>query len=166
MVLALKEIIKFYDNKTSVQEVLSKFEAVESNRKEEVEGFLKNNAYDMEVDKQSATYIITNDDKAKNGEMTIDGYFTIALKALEFAEDISKNKRVNLSGKKDKYVPDYLIGQIAKSKTAPARAGVEYLNMAISYIKAASKIVGCSLVYLDCEDNMSLIPISEPTRPD
>lgn len=155
MVLALKEIIKSLNyDKTSVQEVLSSFEAVESKSKKEVEDFLQNHAYDMEIDKQSATYIIVDDEKCDNGEKTIDGYFTIALKTLKFTEDISNRTRRKLSGKSDEYIPAYLIGQLAKSKTACARAGVGYLQTAISYIKSVSEVVGGSLIYLDCDDEL------------
>lgn len=155
MVLALKEIIKALDyDKTSVQEVLSSFEAVESKSKKEVEDFLLNSAYDMEIDKQSATYIIVNDDEFQNGEMSIDGYFTIALKTLKFAEHVSNRTRRKISGKKDEYIPAYLIGQLAKSKTACARAGIDYLHTAISYIKYVSEVVGGSIIYLDCDDEL------------
>lgn len=155
MVLALKEIIKALDyDKTSVQEVLSSFEAVDTKSKQEVETFLRNNAYSMEIEKQSATYLIVNDDDFKNGLMTIDGYFTIAIKTLKFAEEISKSTRRKISGKKDEYIPAYLIGQLAKSKTAYARAGVDYLNTAISYIKLVSEVVGGSMIYLDCDDEL------------
>lgn len=101
MVLALKEIIKALDyDKTSVQEVLSSFEAVDTKSKQEVETFLRNNAYSMEIEKQSATYLIVNDDDFKNGLMTIDGYFTISIKTLKFAEEISKSTRRKISGKR------------------------------------------------------------------
>ena len=46
--------------------------------------------------------------------------------------------------------PVYLIGQLARGKYAPKGSGGEYLDMAISYIKRASDLIGGNFIYLDC----------------
>ncbi len=154
MVLALKEIIESLNDKASVEEVLSRFNAVESSSKAEVEDFLHHDAYRMELDGQSVTYLITNDEAMSRGDTVIDGYFTIAVKTFQFSGDISKRTRRKLSGKKDSYVPAYLIGQLAKGVSAGKGDGKAYLQTAIGYIKAAINIVGGRLVYLDCNDEL------------
>ncbi|MDE6244542.1 MAG: hypothetical protein K2M50_02675 [Treponemataceae bacterium] len=64
MVLKLKEINRaFHYDKTSVEEVLSTFEAVASPSKDDVEYFLKEKAFDMENTGQSVTYLMLNDEK-------------------------------------------------------------------------------------------------------
>ena len=156
MVFSLKEIIENFDNnKTSVQEVLSTFIAEETESKADVEDFLVNKAYDMELESQAATYIISNDDEYKNGNLVIDGYFTIALKVFHFI-NTSKNKIKKISGKREEHVPAYLIGQLAKREGSPHGKGKEFLSFAIDYIKQAINIVGGRLVYLDCKDSLIL----------
>lgn len=155
MVVSLKKIIKAANfDKDSVEAVLSTFNAVNSTSKEEVENFLRKNAYRMELDGQSATYLIINDEAQEKGYRVIDGYFTIAIKTLHFDDKISNNKRRKMTGKTDDFVPAYLIGQLAKSDSAPKGAGKSYLDIAISYIKTAAQIVGGRLIYLDCDDNL------------
>ena len=87
MVLKLKEINRaFHYDKTSVEEVLSTFEAVASPSKDDVESFLKEKAFDMENTGQSVTYLILNDENLKENKFIIDGYFTLAIKAFEFRD--------------------------------------------------------------------------------
>ena len=153
MVFSLKEIIEIYNNdKTSVEEVLSTFTAADTESKCDVENFLINKAFDMEKLGQSATYIISNDEEFEKGNLVIEGYFTLALKAFHFC-DTSKRRIKKITGKGEKYVPAYLIGQLAKREGAPHGIGGKFLLFAIDYIKEAIKIVGGRLIYIECKDS-------------
>lgn len=155
MVLTLKEIIRAFNNdKASVEEVLSDFEAVNTPSKDDVESFLKSKAYDMETAGQAVTYLMLNDDALEDNRFIIDGYFTLAIKAFEFKSDVSKKGRRKLTGKSDDFVPAYLIGQLAKSTSAGHGVGKELLTQAISYIYTAIQAVGGRLIYLDCKDDL------------
>lgn len=155
MVLKLKEIIQAFNNdKASVEEVLSDFEAVNTPSKEDVETFLKSKSYDMEVAGQAVTYLLLNDHALNNNQFIIDGYFTLAIKAFEFRSEISKHGRRRLTGKSDDFVPAYLIGQLAKSSSAGHGIGRELLAQAKSYIYSAIQTVGGRLIYLDCKDDL------------
>lgn len=160
MVLKLKEVIDAFNyDKTSVEEVLSAFEAVESPSKDDVESFLKDKAFDMESKGQSVTYLMLNDEKLKENKYVIDGYFTLAVKAFEFCENLSKRGRRRISGKSDDFVPAFLIGQLAKSASASHGFGKELLSQAIAHIRQAIQLVGGRLIYLDCKDE--LVPYYE-----
>lgn len=155
MVLKLKEVIDAFNcDKTSVEEVLSTFKAVSSPSKDDVESFLKNKAFDMENKGQSVTYLMLNDKKLKENKFVIDGYFTLAIKAFEFCDNLSKNGRRRISGKSDNFVPAFLIGQLAKSTSASHGFGRELLMQAIIHIRQAIQIVGGRLIYLDCKDEL------------
>ena len=160
MVLKLKEINHaFHCDKTSVEEVLSTFEAVASPSKDDVESFLKEKAFDMENTGQSVTYLILNDACYREDKFIIDGYFTLAIKAFEFRDGLSRNARRRLTGKSDDFVPAFLIGQLARSAAAPRGFGKDMLMQAIAHIRQAIQIVGGRLIYLDCKDK--LVPYYE-----
>ena len=160
MVLKLKEINRaFHYDKTSVEEVLSTFEAVASPSKDDVESFLKEKAFDMENTGQSVTYLILNDACYREDKFIIDGYFTLAIKAFEFRDGLSRNARRRLTGKSDDFVPAFLIGQLARSAAAPRGFGKDMLMQAIAHIRQAIQIVGGRLIYLDCKDK--LVPYYE-----
>ncbi len=155
MVLKLKEVIQAFNyDKASVEEVLSTFKAVDSPSKDDVESFLKHKAFDMENKGQSVTYLVLNDERLKKNEFIIDGYFTLAIKAFEFCDNLSKRGRRRISGKSDDFVPAFLIGQLAKSISAGHGFGKVLLSHAIAYINKAIRIVGGRLIYLDCKDEL------------
>lgn len=155
MVFSLKEVMNaMKPNEDTLYKALSSFKAVNTKSKDEVESFLRLDACQMERDGQSATYLIVNEQTIDDGQIQIDGYFTVAIKTFHFNDSISKRKRKKISGKTSDYIPAYLIGQLAKSESAPKGIGVKYLEEAIRKIKIAINAVGGRLIYLDCEDEL------------
>lgn len=152
MVFSLRKIIESENtDKASITEALLTFKC---KMDEDVQTFLHEKAIDFEEKHQTATFLSINDEKLKSGELQIDGYFSLAIKVFEFSDEISNRKKKLLSGKSDKQVPAFLIGQLARNDCAPKGTGKELLNLAIQYIKNAQNYVGGCLTYLDCKDNM------------
>lgn len=149
MVLSLKEIIEYNnEDKVSFKEALSSF----SCKKDlQVQNFIQNKAITFEKDKQASTFLLFNDN---SDHLQLDGFFSLAIKVFVFREEISKNKRQKISGKREDHVPAFLIGQLARNDSSSKGLGKELLETAISYIKNAQLYVGGCLVYLDCKDEL------------
>ena len=91
MVQALREIIELSEfDEASLKEALSSFRCVdpEEASAQDVMRFLSEDAVDMERKGTTRTYLILNDESWAEGEVRIDGYFSIALKVLFFSKDI------------------------------------------------------------------------------
>ena len=151
MVFPLRKIIEEYEtiDKASFEGALSSFSC---QKDLEVQTFLQNKAVDFENAKQTSTFLLFNDDASKNGVLQLDGYFSLALKVFSFSADISNRQRRSLSGKSEREVPAYLIGQLARDDNAPRGTGKELIHTAIQYIRNAQFYVGGRIVYLDCKD--------------
>lgn len=154
MVQALREIIELSEfDEASLKEALSSFRCVdpEEASAQDVMRFLSEDAVDMERKGTTRTYLILNDESWAEGEVRIDGYFSIALKVLFFSKDIDAGLLEETFGNpKQVNCPACLIGQLARSETAEKGSGREYLKFALQYIAEASDIVGGRFVYLDC----------------
>ena len=157
MVLPLREIIENNAiNKASLTEALLSFCC---HKDLEVQSFLQEKAIIFEENRQTSTFLLFNEKAAHNGHLQLDGYFSLALKVFSFSEDISNRQRKKISGKTDREVPAYLVGQLARNDSAPKGVGNTMLNLAIQYIRNAQYFVGGKIVYLDCKD--FLIPYYE-----
>ncbi len=154
MVQALREIIELNEfDEASFREASSLFRCAdpEEASSQDVMRFLTEDAVDMERRGTTRTYLILNDDRWAEGEVLIEGYFSIALKVLFFSKDIDAGLLEETFGNpKQVNCPAYLIGQLARSETAKKGSGREYLRLALQYIAEASDIVGGRFVYLDC----------------
>ena len=157
MVQALRQILELEDfDEASFKEALSMFKCVEPDTEssKDVMRFLVEDAISMERAGDTRTFLIINDELWQQGEIQIDGYFSLALKILAFGKSINKDFLKNLFDNENKSnCPAYLIGQLAKSETAEKGAGANYLMTALQYISNARDIVGGRLVYLDCTPN-------------
>lgn len=152
MVQALRNLIEdeCYDE-TYVAKALSDFECAYSNDDaEDVVYFLLKKAIPYEHDGYTRTYLIINDVKWEQGEIQIDGYFSIAIKNIYFKHTDPKILDAIFGEKSKNNYPAYLIGQLARGKYSPKGSGACYLQLALNYIANASEIVGGRLVYLDC----------------
>lgn len=153
MVQALREIIELENfDEASFIEALSLFECVKQNEEtaQDVKRFLVEDAIGMERDGDTRTYLILDDECWVNGEIKINGYFSIALKVLTFSKDIDEELLCDVFGKKKNNCPAYLIGQLARSIDTKSGVGKEFLRTALEYIAQASDIVGGRFIYLDC----------------
>ena len=152
MLLQLKKIInQNLIDEASLNEALSNFKC---EKDKDVQGFLKEKSIKFENEGQTATYILFNDEVSNDNNLQIDGYFSLALKVFSFSSDISNRQKSKISGKKDKEVPAYLIGQLARNDLAKKGIGKELINLAIQNIKNAQNYVGGRIVYLDCKDEL------------
>ena len=91
MVQALREIIELNEfDEASFREASSLFRCAdpEEASSQDVMRFLTEDAVDMERRGTTRTYLILNDERWAEGEVRIDGYFSIALKVLFFSKDI------------------------------------------------------------------------------
>lgn len=152
MVQALRELVEdeFFD-KASLVEALSMFECAYSGDEcEDIITFLRKDAISLEQRGITRTYLILNDKAWEDGHIQIDGYFSIAVKVLYFNGVDSETLERAFGDATRKNCPAFLIGQLARGVHSPKGAGLCYLNTALSYIAAASNIVGGRFVYLDC----------------
>ena len=153
MVQALRQIISLDDyDEASLTEALSTFACAHPDMEDsaDVMRFLREDAIAMERAGLTRTYLLVNDGAWADGRLQIDGYFSLALKILNFKNNIDGEILYELFGDRDKHnCPAYLIGQLARSQSAPQGAGRQFLNTALSYIANASDLVGGRIVYLD-----------------
>lgn len=152
MVQALRELLEDeYCDEASLTEALSMFECAHMGEEaQDVIWFLRKLAIPFEKDGTARTYLVVNDAAAERGRLQIDGYFSVAIKVLYFHDVDSEVLRQAFGDSSKKNCPAFLIGQLARGTYSPKGAGIEYLNIALSYIAEASNIVGGRFVYLDC----------------
>ncbi len=146
----VKEIRKLLENKideTSLMEVFSFFNC---SKDPDISNFLINNAIEFEKKRIARTYLIIDDINGK-----IKGFVSIALKSLDTAHDLSNSQRKKiLKHSSEDNIACYLIGHLCRDDATEKGFGKELLEIAISYIKTASNIVGGRLVYLDCKQEL------------
>lgn len=143
MVVALNELLS---KEKALQELLNTFKCSLDSDEED---FLKNDAIKRERTKEARTFLYFDDNKVRNGQIEIDGFFSLAIKLFHFTTDEN-----DFNVKKGKPFPAYLIGQLARADSSKKGLGKTLLNVAIRYIKAAELLVGGRLIYLDCKATM------------
>ena len=147
----LREINRIGGDDAPLKRALSSFEcAYEGAEADDVKHFLSESAIEYEKCDITRTYLILNDEAWKNGTAQIDGFFSLSVKVLCFNDADVDILRSAFNDESRKNRPVYLIGQLARGKYAPKGSGGEYLDMAISYIKRASDLIGGNFIYLDC----------------
>jgi hypothetical protein len=154
MVIPIQEIID--DNaRESTLNAISRF----SCRDKDVESFLKNKALEFERRDKARTYLIYDDNRS-----TLLGYYTLSLKALPFAECISKNTVKSIDGfsKDIRAVGIILIGQFGKdTELAKDIDGGHLLDICIETVYTAQKIVGGRFVLLECQEIDKIVSFYE-----
>ena len=135
---------------------------------QDIEGFLHNRAVDFERLSKSRTYLVFNEDELENVKgtnVTIYGYFTLALKVLKVPKKLSNRARKEIDGynaknhgKEINEFPCYLIGQLARNSiiSADVFQGKELISMAHDFLEKAVKIVGGRYVMIECKNNQKL----------
>lgn len=136
---------------------------------QDIEAFLHNRAMNFERLSKSRTYLIVDEHDVptmKLTNVTIYGYFSLALKVLSVPDGVSNRLRKEIDGFSAKYrgqainyFPCYLIGQLARNSTISASMlkGDEIISMAHGVISAAVAIVGGPYAMIECKDNQKLI---------
>lgn len=139
----------------------------------DIEMFLRDEAKAISFEKlqKSCTYLIVDEEQLLDNnltiaDLTIYGYYSVALKVLSIPDDYSNNKRKQLDGLSAKIhgevitdIPCYLIGQLARNSEISNEllSGNEILNMAYSVILNAVEAVGGRVIMIECRDNEKLI---------
>ena len=135
----------------------------------DIEDFLHNKAVQFERLSKSRTYLVFDEDELKDvntANLTVCGYFALALKVMRVPEELSNRARKELDGysgkihgKRIKDFPCYLIGQLARNSniSADVLKGKELISMAHDVISVAVHAVGGRYAMIECKDNQKLI---------
>jgi len=158
----LKDMIEQLGEK-EVKKILSQFSCPLN---KDVEYFLHNTAIELAKQNVSATHLVFSSYKS---DLVIVGYFTLANKNIILANNgkLSKRFRSRIS-KFGVYDPDSrgyriaapLIAQIGKNYSCGYNkliVGDELLLMACNKVAQVQEMIGGKIVYLECEDKLSLI---------
>ena len=162
-IISLQDIIADIKDEEYIKEkILKQFKSRDRNS---IEDFLHNKAINFEKSSLSATHLIRND---KSGEIL--GYFTFANKSLIIEKEnflsLSKTqqKRFSQSGRKLKdgsyVVNSFLLAQIGKNYNISDNnmiTGNEIISLAHELLLIVKKIINTKYLWLECEDNSSLI---------
>lgn len=136
---------------------------------EDIEYFLHNRAVEFDKVSKSRTYLIVDEDQMQHctiDELTVFGYFTLAMKILTVPKSYSNRNRINIDGFNAKInnvpikdFPCYLIGQLSKNSNVPKESisGSEIMEKALSVIKASAEMVGGRIVLIECRNKKELL---------
>ncbi len=145
--------------KTNLKELLSDFFCP---RNEEIQQFVRANAYDFARKKLSVTYLVINEDNY------IAAIFTLAHKVVEIGDaNLSQSKRKKISryavldSQTGCYtVSAFLIAQFGKNYALDADkrlSGNELMDLAFEVLERVQHEIGGGVVFLECEDKPQLL---------
>ena len=127
----------------------------------EIESYIKRTALDHNNKALSRTYLLISDDNK------LLAFFTLALKSLDLAEQVSPTQRKKLTGSQTndmKHIPTFLIGQLGKNSAIAKKdsvSGKELLQIAINTIRRAYNLVGGRMILVECSQTEFLIRFYE-----
>lgn len=162
--IELLEMIRINPEKESgLRKVISNFYC---SKNQDIENFLKkgtrghySTAVMLEEKEITRTYFVINNEIFEQ-KKEILGYFSVTLKTVEFADNISRGKIKKIdgiSGTRDSTVV-YLIAQLGKNDLHSDKIdGSEILNLAINTIEQSKRLVGGRTIMVECENVPSLI---------
>lgn len=124
----------------------------------DIEEFLHSKAVDFIAKDICQVYLILDEDAFDSDIIKVEGYFTLSHRALRFNEDVSKTKRKNITGFKDREITEFvLIGQIEKYISAERHSDLslnEILAYAFEVIEAASSLIPCRIALVECSEEI------------
>lgn len=145
----------------------------------DIEDFLHTKAIKYERLSKARTYFVVDEEqliqltKEKEesssvnlSELTMYGYFSLALKVLSVSEQFANNQRKSIDGLSAKIhgerisdFPCYLIGQLSRNSAVlkSTISGEEIINHAFSIIKSAMLNVGGRAIMIECRNEKKLI---------
>lgn len=136
---------------------------------EDISFFLNEKAIKFDQLSKARTYLIFSKDDILNKnikEVTILGYFSLALKVLSVSSNVSNNLRKDIDGLSSKIhgeiindFPCYLIGQLARNSNISndILSGNEILSYAFDIIASSVRNVGGRYTLIECKNNAKLI---------
>ena len=144
---------------TNLKELLSDFSCPKN---EEIQKFVRTNAYDFARKKLSVTYLVVNEDNY------ITAIFTLAHKAVEIGNaSLSNSKRKKISryavldsGTGSYTVSAFLIAQFGKNYALDADkrlSGNELMDLVFEVLERVQREIGGGVVFLECEDKPQLL---------
>ena len=135
-----------------------------------VQDFLNSKAICYEKRGWATTYLLLNEDKFKNGELFIEGYFSLTHKAVVFNDMASLSSRKKLSGKKSTQTESFvLIGQLGKrieytedgTTNSSQLTATDLLNDAMAIIEQSSNYIVSRNVIIECKPVQKIKEIYE-----
>lgn len=145
------------DYKDTLAEALCCFQCCKDH---DVQDFLNTKAINFEKRGWATTYLLLTKEAFENGELKIEGYFSLTHKAVVFGDDASLSKRQKLTGKKKAETESFvLIGQLGKSIvdngdgtiTESSLTANDLLGDAFSIIQQSSDFIICRNVIIECK---------------
>lgn len=128
----------------------------------EIERFLHQNAIDFAKRSMSVTYLVFDEDNK------LMAYFTLTHKPALIPDNNISNaahRRIERHARKDETtnsftVSSFLIAQLGKNASYSGKynlTGEQLMDNAVNILKRAKRIVGGSVIFLECEDNEKLL---------
>ena len=145
------------DYKDTLVEALRCFQCCKD---KDVQEFLNNKAINFETRGWATTYLLLSQEAFENGELKVEGYFSLTHKAVVFAEDVSLSARNKLTGSKKSRTESFvLIGQLGKSISpnddgtfnASELSAAELLDDAIDIIYKSSNYIINRNIIVECK---------------
>ena len=144
---------------TNLKELLSDFCCPKN---EEIQQFVRVNAYEFARKKLSVTYLVVNEDNY------IAAIFTLAHKAIEIGDaSLSNSKRKKISryavldSETSSYtVSAFLIAQFGKNYALSAEkrlSGNELMDLTFEVLEKVQHEIGGGVVFIECEDKPKLV---------
>ena len=143
--------------KESLIEALKNFKCFKDN---DVQNFLNFSAIDFEKRGRATTYLLFSKEKFENGDLFIEGYFSLTHKAVIYKESVSLSSRKKISGNKKTETESFaLIAQLAKrmerkddgNEVISELTSEELLNDAMRIIEESSNYIICRNVMIECK---------------
>lgn len=140
---------------------------------DDIEKFLQTKAITYEKRGWCSTYLLVNEDKlVKQGELFVDGYFTLSNKVICLSGVVSSNRRKKLFNglkKDDDHMHSILIGQLGKhicredgkEPEFGATSALEMLDKAFEIIYQVKERITCNCVLVECKDEPKVRKIYE-----
>ena len=121
---------------------------------------LNSKAIQFETRGWATTYLLLSQEAFDNGELKIEGYFSLTHKAVVFADEVSLSARNKLTGSKVAQTESFvLIGQLGKSIIlnedgtfyASELSATELLNDAVGIIQKSSDYIISRNIIIECK---------------
>lgn len=147
------------DNETAVQELISTFSCPLN---AEIEYFLYHNAIEFAKRKQCITYFV------RDQQYNLLAYFALTHKAVNIdSARLSNTVKKGISRHAEQNVDTgtfnasaFLLAQFGKNAAYDGKQGIsgnELMSLALEVLCSAQHLVGGGIVYLECEDEPSLM---------
>jgi hypothetical protein len=170
VLISLKTLIDQLEEDRELKPLLSSFCCAQD---ADIEQFFHHRAVEFERLSKARTYLVCDQEELRTkkiSELTVYGYFSLALKILTVPAEVSNRVRKELDGFSAKLrgeqISDfscYLIGQLSRNSRVDrsSLSGTQLLTFAGDVISTAVEAVGGRYMMIECRDNANLIRFYE-----